>query len=292
MKRKEPARFDTRIVTGNSANAATAEAGRVPDASDGRPLLGPHDRIAAGRLVRIEPACTRLSAALISPETRSSWSGSNCSDGYRTSRIYSLISLWACHRLTSISKPDAAAWYRKTSLTFSDAIGAVRLQFWVGDINSDPPPDPRTAENSSVSLRPHGERSVLRDAIVQSRAEHRTGVAGALSVAEADPTLRDDHSDGQENDPIIMHMAIAFRSSDGGAGEEIRQMSEVYCQFSDTVRARLIGVSLQLDCRACLRLPSSGCNRPASMTACGVQRCQRFGNTARSIPSSTQAFKK
>ncbi|PSO09748.1 hypothetical protein C7E20_20820, partial [Sphingobium sp. AEW4] len=51
-----------------------------------------------------------------------------------------LISLWAGDLLTSSSTPYAAAWYRKTSLTFTDAIGAVRLQLWVGDINSHSPP--------------------------------------------------------------------------------------------------------------------------------------------------------
>ena len=54
--------------------------------------------------------------------------------------LYSLVSLWACDLLTSTSTPNAAAWYRKTSLTFSDAIGAVRLQLWVGDINQHSPP--------------------------------------------------------------------------------------------------------------------------------------------------------
>ena len=54
--------------------------------------------------------------------------------------FYSLISLWAGDLLTSSSTPYAAAWYRKTSLTFSDAIGAVRLQLWVGDINAHSPP--------------------------------------------------------------------------------------------------------------------------------------------------------
>ena len=51
--------------------------------------------------------------------------------------FYSLISLWACDLFTSTSTPYAAAWYRKTSLTFSDAIGAVRLQLWVGDIRAN-----------------------------------------------------------------------------------------------------------------------------------------------------------
>lgn len=56
--------------------------------------------------------------------------------------LYSLVSLWACDLLTSTSTPYAAAWYRKTSLTFSDAIGAVRLAIWIGDINQHSPPNP------------------------------------------------------------------------------------------------------------------------------------------------------
>ncbi len=55
--------------------------------------------------------------------------------------LYSLISLWACDLLNSSTAPYAAAWYRKTSLTFSDAIGAVRLTLWVGDIFQHSPPD-------------------------------------------------------------------------------------------------------------------------------------------------------
>jgi len=55
--------------------------------------------------------------------------------------LYSLISLWACDLLSTTSTPYAAARYRKTSLTFSDAIGAVRLTLWVGDIFQHSPPD-------------------------------------------------------------------------------------------------------------------------------------------------------
>jgi len=55
--------------------------------------------------------------------------------------LYSLISLWACDLLTRTTRPYAAAWYRKTNLTFTDAIGAVRLTLWVGDINQRSPPD-------------------------------------------------------------------------------------------------------------------------------------------------------
>jgi hypothetical protein len=50
--------------------------------------------------------------------------------------LYSLITLWAGDLLTSASSPYAAAWYRKTHLTFSDAIGTVRFSLWVGDISS------------------------------------------------------------------------------------------------------------------------------------------------------------
>lgn len=58
--------------------------------------------------------------------------------------LYSLIALWACDLLTADSRPYAAAWYRKTALTFSDAIGAVRLVIWVGDINQRSPPNRET----------------------------------------------------------------------------------------------------------------------------------------------------
>jgi hypothetical protein len=54
--------------------------------------------------------------------------------------LYSLITLWAGDLLNSASSPYAAAWYRKTHLTFADAIGAVRLSLWVGDISQHSPP--------------------------------------------------------------------------------------------------------------------------------------------------------
>ena len=54
--------------------------------------------------------------------------------------LYSLVSLWACDPLTPSSVPYTAAWYRKTCLTFTDAIGAVRLALWVGDLYRHSPP--------------------------------------------------------------------------------------------------------------------------------------------------------
>jgi hypothetical protein len=61
--------------------------------------------------------------------------------------LYSLISLWACELLNSSSTPYAAAWYRKTSLTFSDAIGAERLALWVGDISNIRPQTENTKKS-------------------------------------------------------------------------------------------------------------------------------------------------
>ena len=50
--------------------------------------------------------------------------------------LYSLISLWAIEPLSEDADPYAAAWYAKTRFTFSDAIAAVRLKIWIGDIYS------------------------------------------------------------------------------------------------------------------------------------------------------------
>ena len=47
--------------------------------------------------------------------------------------LYSLITLWASDLLAQTTKPYRAAWYRKTTFTFVNAIGAVRLALWVGD---------------------------------------------------------------------------------------------------------------------------------------------------------------
>ena len=53
----------------------------------------------------------------------------------------SLVSLCACDLLTTSSIPYAAAWCQKTNLTFTDAIGAVRIKIWLGDINQRSPPN-------------------------------------------------------------------------------------------------------------------------------------------------------
>jgi len=50
--------------------------------------------------------------------------------------LYSLITLWASERLDERATPYVAAWYAKSRFTFSDAIAAVRLNIWVGDIYS------------------------------------------------------------------------------------------------------------------------------------------------------------
>jgi len=68
-------------------------------------------------------------------ETQPQWSGKAIA---RTTPallgLSSLITLWAGDLLADITRPYVAAWYRKKTLTFVDAIGAVRLALWVGDI--------------------------------------------------------------------------------------------------------------------------------------------------------------
>lgn len=58
--------------------------------------------------------------------------------------LYSLVSLWACDLLADNPTPYAAAWYRKTSLTFINAIGAVRFKLWLGDVYQRSPQTPET----------------------------------------------------------------------------------------------------------------------------------------------------
>ena len=60
--------------------------------------------------------------------------------------LYSLISLWACDLPSTTSMPYAAARYRKTSLTFTDAIACVRLALRVGDIFHHSPPNRKPQE--------------------------------------------------------------------------------------------------------------------------------------------------
>jgi hypothetical protein len=57
--------------------------------------------------------------------------------------LYSLVTLWADEPLAKGSAPYAAAWYNKTRFTFTDAIAAVRMRLWIGDIypRSASPPD-------------------------------------------------------------------------------------------------------------------------------------------------------
>jgi hypothetical protein len=49
--------------------------------------------------------------------------------------LYSMITLWAEDLLRQGAAPYAAAWYRKSAFTFTDAIAAVRRRIWIGDIN-------------------------------------------------------------------------------------------------------------------------------------------------------------
>jgi hypothetical protein len=54
--------------------------------------------------------------------------------------LYSLITIWASEILPKNAAPRVAAWYRKKTPTFVDAIGAVRLALWIGNPYRAPPP--------------------------------------------------------------------------------------------------------------------------------------------------------
>jgi len=56
--------------------------------------------------------------------------------------LYSLVTLWAADLLGQNIQPYAAAWYKKTEFTFSDAIGAVRLVLWSDDLYRHCPSNP------------------------------------------------------------------------------------------------------------------------------------------------------
>jgi hypothetical protein len=60
--------------------------------------------------------------------------------------LYSRISLSACDLPSITSTPYAAAWYRKTNLTFTDAIASVRLALWVGNIFQHSAPNRKPQE--------------------------------------------------------------------------------------------------------------------------------------------------
>ncbi len=51
--------------------------------------------------------------------------------------LYSLVTLWADDLLRQGATPYAAAWYRKSAFTFTDAIAAVRHRIWMGDISDN-----------------------------------------------------------------------------------------------------------------------------------------------------------
>ena len=55
--------------------------------------------------------------------------------------LYSLVCLWAGEILAKTPHPYRAAWYWKSSFTFSDAIAAVRAQLWLDCILQRSAPD-------------------------------------------------------------------------------------------------------------------------------------------------------
>ena len=75
-------------------------------------------------------------------ETRRQWSDAAIE---RTTPVlpglYSLVCLWATDLLAREPHSDAAAWWRKSAFTFSDAIAAVRCQLWLDGRFQRSPPD-------------------------------------------------------------------------------------------------------------------------------------------------------
>ena len=55
--------------------------------------------------------------------------------------LYSLICLWATDLLAREPHSNAAAWYRKSAFTFSDAIAALRCQLWLDGLLQHSRPD-------------------------------------------------------------------------------------------------------------------------------------------------------
>jgi hypothetical protein len=64
--------------------------------------------------------------------------------------FYSLVCLWSGELIAKAVGPRGAVWYPKTAFTFSDAIGLVRYQLWLGGIN------PMSAENLDRAKIPPG----------------------------------------------------------------------------------------------------------------------------------------
>lgn len=77
-------------------------------------------------------------------ETQRQWNGNAI---IRTTpsllALYSLVTLWAGDVLSQTTRPYAAAWYKKANLTFTDAIGAVRLVLWSDDLYRHSPSNPQ-----------------------------------------------------------------------------------------------------------------------------------------------------
>ncbi|MEA2959581.1 MAG: hypothetical protein QOJ58_5564 [Alphaproteobacteria bacterium] len=77
-------------------------------------------------------------------ETQRQWSGKAI---LRTTpsllALYSLVTLWAGDVLGQTTRPYAAAWYKKTDLTFTDAMAAVRLVLWSDDLYRHSPSNPQ-----------------------------------------------------------------------------------------------------------------------------------------------------
>jgi hypothetical protein len=87
--------------------------------------------------------------------------------------LYSLVTPWAGGVLSQTTRPHAAAWYKKTDLTFTDAIGAVRMVLWSDDLYRHSPSIPemhKIPPGQPLAMRESSTEDIRR---LASRADSR-----------------------------------------------------------------------------------------------------------------------
>ncbi|UFX12978.1 tyrosine-type recombinase/integrase [Sinorhizobium meliloti] len=118
--------------------------------------------------------------------------------------LYSLVTLWACDLLGHGVLPYAAAWYKKTEFTFSDAIGAVRMILWEATM-----PLRHDVGTAIVAYIRHGRpASACRRVFLRTLAPHVGFASGCAITMIAKQALERAGIDGYAH-----HGAHLFRHS-------------------------------------------------------------------------------
>ncbi len=89
--------------------------------------------------------------------------------------LYSLVCLWAEEVLTTNHPSYAAAWYEKTSFTFSDAIAAIRCELWLG--NNLSRSSPGKPHNAARQNKAHALHALLRHVMHKVELRFSSGSA-------------------------------------------------------------------------------------------------------------------